>query len=505
MRKSGVLLPISSIPSKYGIGTFGRKAYEFVDFLEKAGQSYWQILPLGPTGFGDSPYQSFSTFAGNPYYIDLELLLLEGLLTNKHISEYTKDCVSDNGEKNVDYENLYNTRFTILYEAFKTFSKNNHHDEPQYREFCDKNKYWLDDYALFMAVKENAFDGKGFCDWDKDIKLREESAIAAYTKEYKEKISFYKFQQYYFMKQWLPLKEYANEKGIQIIGDIPIYVAYDSADTWAEPNLFLFDQTLTPTVVAGCPPQPHETSGGQIWGNPLYNWEEHKNTGYAWWKRRMEHSYELYNIVRIDHFLSFDQYYTIPYGSETAEFGTLEQGPGYDLFEKIMFSDNQNDKKVSAKVIAEDLGTVTESAKQLIERTGFPGMKIMQYAFNCGFESDHLPHNHIKNCVVYTGTHDNDTVVGWWNSLNQWDKNFAEKYMNIKSGQDINWSLLKAALASVADTVIIPMQDYLGLDSDARLNSPSTMGKNWVWRMAEKDINDELAEKIYEITKVFWR
>ncbi len=489
MRKSGVLLPISSIPSKYGIGTFGAKAYEFVDLLEKGGQSYWQILPLGPTGYGDSPYQSFSTFAGNPYYIDLEELIKEGLLTKKECDKYD---FGDN-EAYVDYEKIYNARFKVLRKAFSRFDLSN----TLYNNFVKENSYWLEDYALFMAVK-NSFGGAGYNEWDEDIKTRQNHALKAYREQYEDEVDFYKFQQYYFMKQWTALKEYANEKEIQIIGDIPIYVAFDSSDTWANPELFQFDETLTPIAVAGCPPDAFSKTG-QLWGNPLYKWSYHKETGYEWWIKRIAYCYQLYDVVRIDHFRGFDEYYAIPYGDETAEFGEWEKGPGYDLFKVIKEKLGQKD------VIAEDLGFLTESVIKLVKKTGSPGMKIMQFAFDSKEESDYLPHNYDKNCIVYTGTHDNDTIMGWWSTFAKNDKAFAKKYLNIRSNKEIYKEFIRACMSSVADTAIIPMQDYLGLGSEARINIPSTLGDNWKWRLLDGQFTEELAEEMYDMTKLYYR
>ncbi|MBQ7066992.1 MAG: 4-alpha-glucanotransferase [Lachnospiraceae bacterium] len=489
MRKSGVLLPISSIPSKYGIGTFGAKAYEFVDLLEKGGQGYWQILPLGPTGYGDSPYQSFSTFAGNPYYIDLEELIREGLLTEKDCDKYD---FGDN-DAYVDYEKIYNARFEVLRKAFSKFDITN----TLYNKFVSENSYWLEDYALFMAVK-NSFGGAGYNEWDEDIKTRQPAAMQAYREKYQDEVNFYKFQQYYFAKQWKELKEYANEKDIEIIGDIPIYVAFDSADTWANPELFQFDDTLTPVAVAGCPPDAFSATG-QLWGNPLYKWPYHKETGYEWWVKRIAYCYELYDVVRIDHFRGFDEYYAIPYGDETAEFGHWEPGPGYDLFQTL------KERLGEKKVIAEDLGFLTDTVIELVKKTGYPGMKILQFAFDSREESDYLPHNYEKNSIVYTGTHDNDTIMGWWKTCDKNDKAFAKKYLDIRSNKDIHKAFIRACMSSVSDTAIIPMQDYLGLGSEARINIPSTLGINWKWRLVDGQFTEELAEQMYDLTKLYYR
>ena len=489
MRKSGILLPISSIPSKYGIGTLGKKAFEFIDLLKRGGQSYWQILPLGPTGYGDSPYQSFSTFAGNPYYIDLELLIEEGLLTKEECDAYD---FGDN-ESYVDYEKVYNARFDVLRKAFKRFDNST----ADYQAFLERTQQWLDDYALFMAVK-NKFGGKSYSEWDEDIKTRQKAAVEKYTKECQDEIDFYKFQQYYFAKQWTALKAYANENGVEIVGDIPIYVAFDSSDTWANPELFQFDENLQPVAVAGCPPDAFSATG-QLWGNPLYKWDYHKETNYEWWVRRIAYCYELYDVVRIDHFRGFDEYYSIPYGDPTAEFGHWEQGPGYDLFKVIK---EQLGKK---NVIAEDLGFLTDTVIKLVKKTGFPGMKILQFAFDSREESDYLPHNYTNNSIVYTGTHDNDTVVGWWETCSRKDKAFAKRYLNVRATKDIPRAMIRACLASVSDTAIIPMQDYLGLGSEARINTPSTLGDNWKWRLTDGQFTEELADEIYDLTKLYYR
>ena len=490
MRKSGILLPVSGIPSKYGIGTFSKQAYEFIDLLEKAGQSYWQILPLGPTGYGDSPYQSFSTFAGNPYYIDLETLIEEGYLTKADCDK----CDFGDNDEYIDYEKIYLSRFKVLKIAFR----NSHIEKDAgYREFVESNGYWLEDYALYMAVK-NSFKGASWSEWDEDIRLRKPAAVKRYLEKYAEEVAFYKFQQYLFAKQWFALKEYANRKKIEIIGDIPIYVASDSADTWANPELFQLDDTLTPVAVAGCPPDAFSATG-QLWGNPLYRWDYHKKTGYAWWMKRIAYCYQLYDVVRIDHFRGFDEYYAIPFGDPTAEFGQWEKGPGYDIF-KTMKAQLGN-----KAVIAEDLGFLTKSVINLVKRTGYPGMKVLQFAFDSREESDYLPHNYSANSIVYTGTHDNDTTLGWYSQLARRDKKFAKRYLNIRSNKDVQWAFIRAAMASVSDTCVIPMQDYLGLGAEARINTPSTLGNNWKWRMLDGAFTDELAERIYEMTKLYGR
>ncbi len=490
MRASGILLPVSSIPSAYGSGSFSKEAYEFVDFLEKAGQSYWQILPLGPTGYGDSPYQSFSTFAGNPYYIDFEELIEEGLLTK----EQCEECDWGGSEAYVDYEKIYKSRFRVLKEAFDNSRLGDNED---FQAFVAENAFWLSDYSLYMAVKDS-YKGKSWSEWDGDIRLRKPEAIEKYAEKLKEEILFYEFQQYLFDTQWRKLKKYANDKGVKIIGDIPIYVALDSADTWANPELFQLDENRRPTGVAGCPPDAFSATG-QLWGNPLYKWDYHKETEYAWWIQRISYCYKLYDVVRIDHFRGFDEYYNIPFGDTTAEFGRWEKGPGYDLF-KVM------KKKIGNKpVIAEDLGFLTPTVNQLLKKSSYPGMKVLQFAFDSREESDYLPHNYTANSVVYTGTHDNDTTVGWYQTISRRDRSFARKYLNIKTGRELEWNFIRAALGSVSDTAVIPMQDYLGLGSEARINVPSTLGTNWKWRMTKGQIPEGLAEKIYDLCKLYGR
>lgn len=489
MRKSGILLAVSSIPSKYGIGTFSKEAYEFVDFLESAGQKLWQILPLGPTGYGDSPYQSFSTFAGNPYYIDLEEFIEKGFLTEKECAE--SDFLDG---AYVDYEKIFHTKFALLRKAYQN---SNIKEEKEFRLFVKENAKWLDDYALYMAIKDS-LGGVSFMEWEEDIKLRKADAIKAYREKLAEDIAFYQFQQYYFAKQWKALKKYANDKGIEIVGDIPIYVAFDSADTWANPQLFRLDKECKPTAVAGCPPDSFSATG-QLWGNPLYNWEYMKKTDYAWWVERIRHCYELYDIVRIDHFRGFDEYYSIPYGEMTAENGHWEKGPGYELFQTIK-------RKIGKiKIIAEDLGFLTPSVIKLVEKTGYPGMKVLQFAFDSREVSDYLPHNYPKNSVVYTGTHDNDTTVSWYDSLNRYDRTFAKRYLDAPNKNKICEKMVRAALGCVSDTAVIPMQDYLELGGEARMNVPSTLGTNWKWRLVPGQVTDELAHKIREWTKLYGR
>ena len=492
MRKSGVLLPVASLPGKYGIGTFSKHAYDFLDKLKEAGQSYWQMLPLGPTGYGDSPYQSFSTYAGNPYFIDLEALIEDGLLTKEECDQ----CDFGKNKRYIDYEKLYFSRFKILKLAYE---RSNISRKKAFKEFVADNAYWLDDYALYMAVK-NSFGGRSFIEWDEDIRMREPAALSKYRKQYAKEIEFYQFQQFMFAQQWNALKEYANKLGILIIGDIPIYVAFDSADTWANPKLFQFDKDNMPIAVAGCPPDAFSATG-QLWGNPLYDWGYHKETGYDWWIKRIQHSFKLYDVVRVDHFRGFDEYYSIPYGDPTAENGKWKKGPGYDIFKTFA--------KVFGKVdiIAEDLGYLTPSVIKLVKDTGYPGMKVLQFAFDSREESDYLPHNYTSNCVVYTGTHDNDTVRGWYRVLSKADKKLSIDYLNNADTpeEEISWDFIRLALSSVAKLCIIPVQDYLCLGSEARINTPSTLGDNWKWRMSERDISKKLVAKVFKMTKLYGR
>lgn len=493
VRKSGVLMPVASLPGKYGIGTFGKESYRFVDMLSMAGQSYWQILPLGPTSYGDSPYQSFSTFAGNPYFIDPEMLVEEGLLTQKEADSYDFGKKSDE----IDYGKIYNMRFRMLKKAF---GRSNLTKDKNYAKFVRQNGFWLEDYALYMAVK-NSFGGVSFIEWDEDIRKRDKKTLDIYRNKYAEEVEFYKFLQYKFIVQWRALKEYANDKGIKIIGDIPIYVAFDSADTWANPELFQFDEKGYPIAVAGCPPDGFSATG-QLWGNPLYDWDYHKQTGYKWWIARIRHCYELYDVVRVDHFRAFDAYYSIPYGNKTAEFGRWKKGPGFALFKAIRAELGDVD------MIAEDLGFLTDSVIKLVQRSGYPGMKVLQFAFDSREDSDYLPHNYVSNTVCYTGTHDNDTTVGWYRSMKQKDRKMALDYLNrtdFASDKDIAFSFIKLAMGSVSKICIIPMQDWLGLDGTARINTPSTLGGNWVWRMKKGAFTKKLAREIRDITKLYAR
>ena len=499
MRECGMLLPVASLPSRYGIGAFSKEAYDFIDTLKAAGQSFWQILPLGPTGFGDSPYQSFSAFAGNPYFIDLEKLAEEGLLTR----EECLDADFGNDERDIDYKKIYDGRFPLLRKAYERWKEGRSPEmvhELAGRKLGDETR----EYCFYMAVK-NHFDSCSWNLWDEGIRLRKPEALEAYRAMLTDEIGFYEFQQIKFEEQWDALKRYAHEQGIRIIGDIPIYVAFDSADSWSRPELFQFDENNMPGAVAGCPPDGFSATG-QLWGNPLYNWEHHRETGYAWWMQRLSACFERYDVVRIDHFRGFDAYYAIPYGEPTAEHGHWEHGPGYDIFRSM------KEKLGEKEVIAEDLGFLTPSVIELVKKSGYPGMKILQFAFDSREESDYLPHNYTHNCVVYTGTHDNDTVMGWYDTLKGADKKLCDDYLRLKNAdgepiprEQLPWEFVRAAMSSVADLAIIPMQDYLGLGSEARINIPSTLGINWKWRMGNGDFTKELAGRIRSMTKLYGR
>ena len=490
MRESGVLLPVASLPSDYGIGCFSKEAYEFVDQLKAGGQKNWQILPLGPTGYGDSPYQSFSTFAGNPYFIDLETLIKEGLLTREECDA----CDFGDNAEFIDYEKIYFSRFKILRKAFERFVP-----DEEFETFAEENKAWLEDYALYMAIK-NSLGGISWSQWPAELKRRVPEAMEEKKKELEEEIQFIRFQQYEFTKQWTRLKKYANDQGIRIIGDIPIYVAFDSADAWANPQLFQFDEECTPIAVAGCPPDAFAATG-QLWGNPLYDWEYHEKTGFAWWIQRLGYCYKLYDVVRVDHFRGFDEYYAIPYGDKTAENGKWRKGPGLELFKAV--------KKAMGEmsIIAEDLGYLTDSVRQLVKDTGYPGMKVLQFAFDSREESDYLPHNYEHNCVVYTGTHDNNTILGWLDEMAPEDRLLAERYLDNRytRKEDMPWDFIRLAMASVADLAITPIQEFLCLGGEARINRPSTLGTNWKWRLLKGQITHEVTGKMYDMTKLYGR
>lgn len=490
IRTSGVLMHISSLPSLYGIGTMGEEARKFADFLDKSGQKYWQILPVCPTSYGDSPYQSFSSFAGNPYFIDLEYLCRDGLLTKEECESF----LWGSNPQYVDYGQLYHSRYPLLKKAYARFRKNMPED---FGRFCMEEGEWLEDYSLFMALKD-ANGGVAWFQWEEGLKKRYQDTMEAARKEYWEDMDFYKMLQYLFFKQWRNLKEYVNSRGIEIIGDVPIYVAGDSADVWANPGQFYLDENLEPIDVAGCPPDAF-SEDGQLWGNPLFRWDVMKNDGYAWWTRRVRAMAKLYDVVRIDHFRGFDSYYAIPAGDSNAKNGEWRQGPGMDLFRML------EQKLGKLNIVVEDLGFLTPSVLQLVRDSGFPGMKVLQFAFDSREESNYLPHTYPRHCVVYTGTHDNDTIEGWMKTAPEDCIEFAKKYLNLTEEEEYNWGMMRGAWASVGDMVLVTMQDLLGLGSEARMNTPSTLGGNWEWRMTSGQITQELTERLHRYVKMYGR
>ena len=494
MRTSGILFPVFSLPGKYGIGCFSEEAYKFVDFLKEARQTYWQILPLGPTGYGDSPYQSFSTFAGNPYLISLEDLIAQGLLTEEEC-----DAVDFGDGVQVDYGKQYEGRLGLLRIAYE---RSGHKDTEEFASFKKENEFWLPDYALFMSVKE-AHAGAGSSSWEPDIRDYKPAAVEAWSEKLQDDIGFYEYMQFEFARQWKKLKDYAGEQGISIIGDIPIYVSADSSDFWAHRELFQLDERGRIRMIAGVPPDGFSATG-QVWGNPLYNWAYHKETGYDWWIRRIAKCRELYDVIRIDHFRGFDEYFAIPADSDTAADGHWEKGPGTDLFDAIKAALGET------PIIAEDLGYVTDTVRQLVRDTGFPNMKVLEFAFDSRDSSgamEYLPFRYKNNCVVYTGTHDNETLRGWIDSILPVERKQVIEYLDVrtKDPQEIVEKMIIAAFSSVADYCIIPFQDYLGLDNSARINQPSTNGANWKWRVNKKDLNGALAGRIADLTVLYGR
>lgn len=481
---------ISSLPSPYGIGTMGKEARKFADFLEKAGQKYWQILPICPTSYGDSPYQSFSSFAGNPYFIDLETLCKEKLLKRS-------ECESFPWGENphyVDYGVMYQSRYQLLRLAFNRFKK----DIPdEFYTFCKKEAEWLEEYALFMALKD-AHGGVAWFEWEDELRLRKPEALEAARREYADNILFYKMLQYLFYKQWWSLKEYVNGKGIEIVGDVPIYVAGDSADVWANPSQFYLDENLNPIDVAGCPPDAF-SADGQLWGNPLFRWDVMKKDNYEWWTKRIKAVSKLYDVVRIDHFRGFDSYYAIPAKDTTAKNGEWRQGPGMDLFKTL------KRRLGKLNIIVEDLGFLTPSVLKLVADSGFPGMKVVQFAFDSREGSNYLPHTYPTNCVVYTGTHDNDTIMGWMKTAPKASVKFAKEYLNLTKEEGYNWGMMRGAWGSVADTAIVTMQDIIGAGSEARMNTPSTLGGNWEWRATSDQIDNKLAKRVYKYMEMYGR
>ena len=498
-RESGILMPLSSLPGGYGIGSLGAPARRFVDFMVRAGQAVWQILPVGPTGYGDSPYQSCSAFAGNPYLIDLDLLAADGLLSR---ADYAFIDWGADPER-VDYGLLYQKRLPVLRKAYQNFLARRPVpgcDTPypdDWYAFTFRTDSWLPEYCLYMAIKQQ----QGMVDWQqwpRPYRLREPEAIEAFCDEHAEELGFWAFVQYAFDRQWRALKAYANSRGVRIMGDIPIYVAADSADAWTGGQLFEMDADGRPRRVAGCPPD-FFSADGQLWGNPLYDWAYHKRTGYAWWIRRVRHALEIYDILRIDHFRGFDTYWAIPAGADTAKYGRWEQGPGMDLFRALKTALGD------LPIVAEDLGEMFDSVRTLLKESGFPGMKVLQFALD-GTDNEYLPHNYPANCVCYPGTHDNDTLRGWWeNGATEAEREQLTAYLALTEREGLRDGVLRGVLGSPARLAIVPMADWLGLGSAARMNTPGQPAGNWQWRAAPGALTPELAANIRALTARYFR
>lgn len=489
-RSSGILMPISSLPGPYGIGDFGKSAYHFVDFLEAAGQKNWQILPLGVTSYGDSPYQCLSDYAGNPYFIDLKTFIELGYLTKSEVAK----AKLDNASTPIDYGHLFESKLGLLKKAYKRAKINL---EDILSEYLTAQGAWLHQFALYMAIKgEHNFEA--WHEWRPEYRTYSSPEVAAFEAVHKDKVYFWVFTQYFFEMQWQQLKHYANLKGVRIIGDLPIYVAEDSAEVWARPDYFKLGKDHKPLTVAGVPPDAFSLTG-QLWGNPIYNWRQMKQDGYQWWIERIRHSFTRFDALRIDHFRGFEAYWEVEYGAETAIAGRWVKGPGLSLFKAIY-------KTLGPlNVIAEDLGYLTPEVKRLIEATGYPSMKVLQFAFDPDEESSYLPHHMTQNAVVYTGTHDNQTIAGWLDSIPKREFMNAVNYLKLNYDEGLNWGMIRGAWSSTANLAIAPMQDFLNLDNSARINVPSTIGKNWTWRLEESALTPELAARIRELTQLYGR
>lgn len=497
-RSSGILMHITSLPGDYGIGDFGKGAYDFIDLLEKGDQKLWQVLPLGVTGYGDSPYQAFSAFAGNPYFIDLNEFLEKKLIEVSDLIELKKL----NKEDKINYGALYKEKYKVLRKAYINFKNTTEYLEIE--KIKNKNSKWLLDYALFMALK-NKFHGVSWQEWPRAYRFRDKKVLFKAKQELKEEIEFYIFLEYFFRKQWIKLKKYANNKGIKIIGDIPIFVSTDSVDTWVKPWMFQFDKNLKPKRVAGCPPDVFSIDG-QLWGNVLYNWKAIKKDSYSWWIERIRDCFKLYDIVRIDHFRGFDSYWSIPAAAKTARDGKWEIGPGIELFREI------NKALREVQIIAEDLGLLTPRVKKLLKDSGYPGMKILQFGFDGDEKNGYLPTNVPKNSVIYTGTHDNQTLVGWHSQAREDEKEFCYKYLAEYLNKDENFieknlnnSFIEAMWKSKSIYAVVPIQDLLSLNDSARMNTPSTLGNNWCWRIKSLKIDEEKIEFLKGLTKKYRR
>ena len=489
MRECGILMHITSLPGPYGIGTMGSYAFAFVDFLKNAGQSYWQILPLNPTGYGDSPYQSCSAFAGNHYLIDLDTLVTEGLLKKEEISPITWGL----SETKVSFGLLYNHRLKVLGLAYNRFK-----DQKALDAFCEQNSRWLPDFALFMAIKDK-FGGKPWYNWDDGLKFRKAAALAQAKKDLADEIRFYCFVQYLFFKQWNALRTYAHKQGVRIIGDVPIYVPYDSVDVWTNPSQFQLDKKLDPVAVAGCPPDGF-TEDGQLWGNPLYRWDVMERDGFTWWIQRLAAAGEMYDVVRLDHFRGLESYWSVPYGDKTARNGKWVKGPGKAFVNAI------GQGLPDLEMIAEDLGYMTQEVIDLRDASGYPGMKVLQFAFDPKEPSDYLPHTYTRNTVCYTGTHDNMTMQQWFDTATEEEINLATAYMHLTPEEGPVWGTIRTAMASVSDICVIQMQDFVEFGGEARMNFPGTLSdSNWTWRAKCDIINATLCKRIYKMTKLYGR
>lgn len=491
-RSSGILLHPTSFPGPDGIGDLGPEAYRFVNFLEESNCGLWQVLPLGPTGYGDSPYQCFSAFAGNPYLISPTILFEEGLLSEADLSDRPTFPAG-----NIDFGKAIVWKLTLLDRAYKNFVHISSKSlQTEFKNFQQEEANWLKDFSLFMSIKEKQ-NGVAWNQWPEALRKHDPEALKAFEKEFQEDVKRHAFRQFLFFKQWRAVKKYANDKGIKIIGDIPIFVAYDSADAWSQPDLFYLDSEGLPTVVAGVPPD-YFSPTGQLWGNPLYRWDVHKKTGYAWWIKRIKATLSLFDIVRLDHFRGFAAYWEVPADKPTAEIGRWAPGPGEDIFQAI------KDALGSLPIIAEDLGEITPDVVKIRDGFNLPGMKIFQFAFSSDSDDPFLPHNYPQNCVCYTGTHDNDTALGWYQSAPEKERDFCRRYM-ARSGEDISWDMIRCVWASTAVIAIAPMQDLLSLGNEARMNFPGKPSGNWTWRMSPNAGSPYLSSRIREFNQLYSR
>ena len=490
-RSCGILLPVFALPSPYGIGTLGQAAYDFVDFLRQAGQSWWQMLPLGPTGYGDSPYQSFSSYAGNPYFIDLDLLRRDGLLTAQEIAS----LAWGSDPARVDYAALYENRFVLLQKAAE---RGWARDRAEVQLFARQNAQWLPDYALYMAVKRH-FDEKPWTQWpDEAIRLRKPEAMAQYRQMLASDIRMFTYSQFLFFRQWNALREYAHKQGVGIIGDLPIYVSMDSADVWAEPAFFQLDSNGYPTETAGVPPDCFSRDG-QLWGNPLYRWEAMKADGYGWWIRRVDGAAKLYDMLRIDHFRGFESYWAVPYGDTTAKNGHWVKGPGMDLVQVLLNWFPQ------MQFIAEDLGFLTPEVRKLLADSGLPGMKVLEFAFDAREPSSYLPHLYTSHCVCYTGTHDNAPLPAWKEEADPDDLALAVQYLGLNEEEGFHWGVLRGGMSSVAELFMAQMQDYLGLGAESRINTPGEPVGNWQWRLHLGQLTAALSRRMAHMARLYGR